>query len=96
MMIAPGHDLVKVVAGGNRAAHHHQQHFAQGIEHPPRLTLILDPGKMLQQQSQTVPWKLFVQHRQRNRGHRRAPIEPQRPANHDPSQFKNRPFVPLT
>jgi hypothetical protein len=72
VMPAPGGDVVEVVAGRDRGAHHQQQHLAQRVHHPPRLTGVLQLGKALQQQRQAVPRRAF---QDRNSGHLRSPGE---------------------
>jgi hypothetical protein len=73
MMLAPRRDNVEIVAGRDRGADHQQQDFPQRISHPPRLALVLDFRKVLQQQGQTVPRHLLVQYRIDNDKHRALP-----------------------
>ena len=72
VMAAPGGDVVEVVAGRNRGAHHQQQDLAQRIHHPPGLARVLKLGKMLQQQRQAIPRRFLQDH---DSGHLRSPSE---------------------
>ncbi len=97
MMLAPRHDELEVVAGRNRRAHHQQQDFAQRIKHPPRLALVLELGKVLQQQGQTVPRKFFLQLPIGQAKHQALLGESHRRANHTRRvNTKCRPQRPLT
>jgi hypothetical protein len=49
MRIAPFGDPLIVIAIGDRAAHHEQQHFRQWMRHPPLLPRILHDRQMIQQ-----------------------------------------------
>ena len=51
MVFAPGGDFVEIVARGEGGAGQQQQDLGQRVDDPPRLTVIIEPGKMLQQQS---------------------------------------------
>jgi hypothetical protein len=48
MHLAPGGDVIEIVAGRDRPADHQQQHFAQRMRHPPLLARILNDRKMIQ------------------------------------------------
>src|SRR5271154_5844597 len=51
LVIAPGGDFVEIVTRGDSGAGQQQQDLGQRVDHPPRLALIIEPRKMLQQQS---------------------------------------------
>ena len=53
VVLASEHDRLEIVAAGDRGAGDQQQHFLQGIGHPPTLTVIIDLRKMLQQHGQS-------------------------------------------
>jgi hypothetical protein len=55
MMLAPGGDLVEIVARGDRGAGQKQQHLGQGMDDPPWLAVIRKIEKMLQQRR--APWE---------------------------------------
>ena len=48
MRLAPGGDVVEIVARGDRRADNQQQHFPQGMRHAPLFARILDDRKMIQ------------------------------------------------
>src|SRR3546814_7693344 len=48
MRLAPGGDVIVVVAVGDRAADRQQQHLRQRMRHTPRIARVLDLRKMLQ------------------------------------------------
>src|SRR3546814_14622342 len=52
MRLAPGGDVIVVVAVGDRAADRQQQHLRQRTRHTPRIARVLDLRKMLQKRSQ--------------------------------------------
>src|SRR3546814_3462343 len=52
MRLAPGGDVIVVVAVGDRAADRQQQHLRQRMRHTPRIARVLDLRKMLQKRSQ--------------------------------------------
>ena len=52
MRLAPGGDVVVVVAVGHRPADHQQQHLWQRMGHAADVARAVDPGKMLQQNGQ--------------------------------------------
>ena len=82
MRFAPGHDVVEVVARADRTANDQEQHFAHRKKHPPRLSLVRNLGKMLQQQRQTVPRHVFVKSQIGYGKHGKLPGESDRPENH--------------
>lgn len=47
MALAPGNGAVEVVAGGNRGAVHGQHNLLERIQNPPRLTAVVEIGKLL-------------------------------------------------
>ena len=49
MVFAPGGDFVEIVARGDSGAGQQQQDLGQRVDDPPRLAVIIEPGKMLQQ-----------------------------------------------
>src|ERR1700722_18444821 len=49
MVFAPGGDLVEIVARGDGGAGQQQQDLGQRVDDPPRLAVVIEPGKMLQQ-----------------------------------------------
>ena len=53
MRFAPFGDPFVIVAIGNRAADHQQQHLRQRVRHPPRLARVFDDGKMVEQRPKT-------------------------------------------
>src|SRR5215212_959734 len=53
MGLAPIHDVVVTIAGRDCAAHHQEQHFRQGISHPPLLAGVSHCREMVQQATQT-------------------------------------------
>ena len=85
-MPAPGGDVVEVVAGRDRGAHHQQQHLAQRIHHPPGLARVLKLGKVLQKQRQAVPRRVI---QDRDSGHRALPQRITAPGNHVPQVNSN-------
>jgi hypothetical protein len=50
MVLAPGDDIVEVVARGDRGASQQKQDLGQRKGDPPRLAVVLQPRKMLQKQ----------------------------------------------
>jgi hypothetical protein len=50
MRFAPFGDPFVIVAIGNRAANHQQQHLRQGVRHAPRFARVLDHGKKMVEQ----------------------------------------------
>ena len=50
--LAPGGDMVVVIAVGDGATDHQQQNLAQRVEDATNIAWVLDPGKMIQQDSQ--------------------------------------------
>jgi hypothetical protein len=42
MLLAPGHDVLEVIARGNGGACQKQQDLGQRMRYPPRLPLIVD------------------------------------------------------
>src|SRR5437764_14981562 len=44
----PGDDVVEIVAGGDGRTGDEQQHLMQGIEHAPRLALVVEGGELRQ------------------------------------------------
>jgi hypothetical protein len=51
MMLAPGDDVVEIVAGRDGRAGHQQQHLLEWIHHPPGLAVVVQFGEMLQKQA---------------------------------------------
>ena len=60
MVMAKGGDLVEVVARGDGGAGQQQQDLGQRVDDPPRLTVVFEPGKMLQQQCYARPRHVLV------------------------------------
>ena len=54
VVLAPKHDLVEVVAGGNCGAGHQQQDLLERVGHAPALALVVQLGKVLEQDRQSV------------------------------------------
>src|SRR6266496_2668581 len=73
MVLAPGDDVVEIVAGRDRGAGHQQQDLLERIHDPPGLALIPEFGKMLQKQAQARPRGLLVNDRLDASVHARAP-----------------------
>ena len=48
MVMAKGGDLVEVVARGDGGAGQQQQDLGQQVDDPARLTVVFEPGKILQ------------------------------------------------
>src|SRR3546814_8769345 len=65
MRLAPGGDVIVVVAVGDRAADRQQQHLRQRMRHTPRIARVLDLRKMLQKRSQPR----LLRERRRDRAH---------------------------
>src|ERR1700694_6178149 len=55
IVLAPGDDVVEVVAGGDGGAGYQQEDFGQWIHDPAGLPVVGKLGKMLQKQRQTRP-----------------------------------------
>ena len=55
MMLAPGGDLVEIVARGDGGAGQQQQDLSQRKDDPPGLAIVRKPRKMLQEQSHPRP-----------------------------------------
>src|ERR1700681_4074268 len=60
MVMAKGGDLVEVVARGDGGAGQQQQDLGQRVDDPPRLTVVFEPGKMLQQKCYPRPRQVLV------------------------------------
>src|ERR1700689_3520212 len=60
MVMAKGGDLVEVVARCDGDAGQQQQDLGQRVDDPPRLTVVFEPGKMLQQQCYARPRHVLV------------------------------------
>ena len=60
MVMAKRGDLVEVVARGDGGAGQQQQDLGQRVDDPPRLTVVFEPGKMLQQQCYARPRHVLV------------------------------------
>src|SRR5208283_5833799 len=73
MVLAPGDDVVEVVTGGDGGADHQKQNLLERIHYPPGLTVIPEFGKVLQKQGQSRPRNLFVEDRDGEAIHDRAP-----------------------
>ena len=96
MVLAPGDNVVEIVARGDRRAGDQQQHLLERIHHPPRFAVIPKFGKMLQQKGHSRPRYLFVQDRSSNRGHASAPCRIRAPTESQPSrQLKMTPHAPV-
>ena len=52
MRLAPGGDVVVVVAVRHGAADHQQQHLRERVGDPPHVARVLDGGEMLQQHAE--------------------------------------------
>ena len=52
MALAPGGDVVEVVAGSDAGADDEQQNLGQRMRHPPRLAWVLDDRKMVEKAAQ--------------------------------------------
>jgi hypothetical protein len=63
MMLAPGDDIVEVIAGRDRGAGHQQQDLLEGIHNAPGLAVVLELGKVLQKQTKTRTRDLSVEDR---------------------------------
>src|SRR3546814_10337033 len=68
MRLAPGGDVIVVVAVGDRAADRQQQHLRQRMRHTPRIARVLDLRKMLQKRRQPR----LLRERRRDRAHGRS------------------------
>jgi len=53
MRLAPGGDVIEIIARGDRRAHHQQQHFGQRMGHTPWLARVFNDRKMIQQVGKT-------------------------------------------
>ena len=97
VVLAPGDNVVEVVARGDRRADDQQQHLLERVHDPPRFTVIPQFGKMLQEKGHPRPRYLFIQDRSSNRGHASAPCRIRAPTESQPSrQLKMTPMHPLT
>jgi len=73
VILAPGDDVVEIVARSDRPARHQQQDFLERVHHPPGLAAVFKRGKMLQKQTKPRPRHLLIRDRNGNRDHDRAP-----------------------
>ena len=53
MRLAPGGDVIEIIARGDRRADDEQQHLGQRMCHAPLLTWVLDDRKMIQKTAKT-------------------------------------------
>jgi hypothetical protein len=72
MVVAPGDDIVEIVARSDGGAGHQQQDRMQWIG-PPGFARVIKLRKMLQKQTQTRPRNLLTQDRVSTDAHDRAP-----------------------
>src|SRR5208282_665643 len=77
MVLAPGGNLVKIVAGRDRRTSHQEQYLLERIHHPPGFAAIVEVGKMPKKYRKPCARGIWVD----DRGHEGAP-EP--PRNHGP------------
>jgi len=85
MMLAPGDDAVKIVAGRDGRAGQKKEHLRQRIHHPPGLALVRERGKMLQKQGHARPRNFLVREKVDGVAHyRRSLCESERRTNHLP------------
>jgi hypothetical protein len=93
MMLAPGDNIVKIVAARDGGTDHKLQDLRERIDNAPRLTVIRECGKMVQQQGQTrtraFPLKNRVHGSRSNANQSAHGITP-------PRQLKIAPPKPLT
>src|ERR1019366_5313392 len=89
MMLAPGDDVVEVVAGGDGGAGHQQQDFIEPVHDPARLPFVRKLGKMLQKQRQTRSGRIIIRTCDREVIHGRAPAESERLRNHAAPSMQN-------
>ena len=82
VFLAPGDNIVEVIAPCDRGARHQQQDLTQGIGDTPGLAVVLEFGKMAQKQGQPRPRHLPVKSRIQNLRHGRLVAESRRPRNH--------------
>src|SRR4051812_22300446 len=60
VVLAPGDDVIEVVARSKGRAGDQQQHLVKGVEHAPWLAVIAKGGKLLEQQAQAVARNALV------------------------------------
>ncbi len=70
VMLAPGDNIVKIVATRDGGTDHQQQDLRERIDNAPRLTVIRECGKLVQQQGQTRTRAFPL----KNQVHDRAPM----------------------
>jgi hypothetical protein len=83
VMLAPGDNIVKIVAARDGGTDHQQQDLRERIDDAPRLTVIRQCGKMVQQQGQTRTGTFPLKNRVHDRDPMRirAPMESHRGVN---------------
>ena len=97
MVLAPGDDIVEIVARSDGGAGHQQQDLMQWIEDPSGFARVIKLRKMLQKQAQTSPPDLLIQDRVGIDVHNRAPCRIRTPTESRTSrQYKITPLSPLT
>lgn len=95
MMLAPGSDLVEIVAGADGGAGHQQQHLVEPVHDPLRLTIVRKLGKVLQQQGRTRTRNLLAGKPKCQPSIAVLPTESQHPANHIRTSTQNGPKIPV-
>ena len=90
MVMAKRGDLVEVVARGDGGAGQQQQDLGQRVDDPPRLTVVFEPGKMLQQQCYARPRHVLVGEKVGCLAHAASPSDSGRPRNHTSASSQNR------
>ncbi len=63
VVLAPGDNVVEVVARGDRRADDQQQYLLERVHDPPRFSVIPQFGKMLQEKGHPRPRRLLIQDR---------------------------------
>ena len=90
VLLAPGDNIIEIVAGRDGGAGQQQQHLAQRIRNPPRLAPVLEPGKMLQKHSDPRPWRIPINGKSDQIIHACALLESERQRIIFPSSMQNR------
>jgi hypothetical protein len=82
MFLAPGDNIVKVIAPCDCSARYEQQDFTQGIDDTPGLAVIIEFGKVVQKQGQPRPRHFPIKNRIQNHRRDRLVAESRRTGNH--------------